>query len=499
MVEDRTRPRVLLVDCDRETDAPLPDRLRREGFHVTCVPCGAPVLAALERAPYDAVLLRPCEPGEKGLNIVARARALQEDAVFILLADDDSLATAVGAIRLGAFDYLPRPARADRVARTVRRALAGRGRRRIPPPPGPGGMVGRSWAMERVKDLVRRVAPTDLSVLVTGETGTGKELVCRAIHELSPRKDRGMVAVSCATVPDHLMEPHLFGHVRGAFTGAVESRRGLFEQCPGGTVLLDEVDTVDLGLQAKLLRVLEARTIHRVGDLREIPVDFRLVASTNVDLAAAVEEERFRADLWYRLNVFPIHVPPLRSRPEDIPLLALHFRDRFAQACDMDPLEFTPCCMDRLCRHSWPGNVRELKHTVERALLISADEGRITCRSVAQLDDDRFTLSWSRALEERWSLARLERSYIESVLERTGGRKGAAAEILGVDRSTLYRKLRSYGPPTGRGAADDGSRPGGGSGNGGPQPPGPPRPVRARPPGSAPGATGEVTPPARPR
>jgi DNA-binding NtrC family response regulator len=237
------------------------------------------------------------------------------------------------------------------------------------------------------------------------------------------------------------MESLLFGHVRGAFTGAVDTRKGLFEHAPGGTILLDEVDTLGYDVQAKLLRVLEERTIRRIGDRHDIPVDFRLISASNKDLREEVDKGNFREDLFFRLSTFPIALPPLRERSDDIPLLAVHFRDRFAAETGMDPLSIHECCMEWLVEYSWPGNVRELKNTIERATLLSMDGSRITCESLKHLREDRASISWTRPLSEAWSLERLEEEYLRAVMKSTGGHKGRAAEHLGIDRRTLYRKL----------------------------------------------------------
>jgi len=240
------------------------------------------------------------------------------------------------------------------------------------------------------------------------------------------------------------MESSFFGHVRGAFTGAVSSRAGLFEEAQGGTVFLDEVECMKVDLQPKLLRVLQERMIQRVGGRHDLPVEFRTVAATNADLEAEVESGSFREDLFYRLNVFPIHVPPLRERPDDIPILATHFRDAFAAETYVDPLPIPDCCMDLMLEYRWPGNVRELRHTIERALLLSAGEPRIMSSAMSHLTGHHADPSWGKALAQDWSLERLQREYAGAVLRKTGGHKRSAARILGIDRRTLYRKLQGW-------------------------------------------------------
>jgi DNA-binding NtrC family response regulator len=401
---------------------------------------------------YDVVVLFACAPGEEGLRLLARARARHNGAEFIVVSDDGRADTAVQAMQLGAQDYLTLPVHEGEILVSMNRALergatnreVARLRRQLRDSTH-GGIVGRSKALEWVFDLIERAAPTSVSVLVTGETGTGKELVARAIHDLSPRRDRAFVPVSCAAVPDQLIESSLFGHVRGAFTGAVGSRAGLFEEASGGTVFLDEVECLRFDLQPKLLRVVQERMIQRVGGRHDVPVEFRLVTATNTDLEEGVKAGSFREDLFYRLNTFPINLPPLRDRPDDIPLLAVHFRDSFAAETYVDPLPIPDCCMDWMLAYRWPGNVRELKHTIERAMLMSAGEPRIKCSTMAHLTGRRASPSWGRQLSQDWTLVRLEREYVEAVLKKTGGNKGEAARILGIDRRTLYRKLKGWG------------------------------------------------------
>jgi len=309
----------------------------------------------------------------------------------------------------------------------------------LPRPVGVGWrerIVGRSPAMERVLELIERVAPLRVPVLIVGETGTGKELVARAIHEASPRARGPFVPVHCAALPEGLLESELFGHTRGSFTGAVATRRGLFEEAAGGTLFLDEISTISPAIQVKLLRVLQDRAVRRVGSNQAIPVDFRLVAATNVELAGEVAAGRFREDLYYRLAVFPIRVPPLRERRSDIPLLARHFLDRFAEENGLEPLEIPPAVLRRMLEYSWPGNVRELENAVERAVVLNAGLRWISFEPPAG-NGPAPPAVLERARQERWDLARLEREYILSVLDEVRGHRGRAARILGIDRRTL--------------------------------------------------------------
>ena len=449
-------PRVLIVDCRGTACEKLADTLREAGFAASGASCGESAFRALETDVFDVVVLFSCADGREGLRTMAGALGRGGSAEFVVVADDLSADTAVYAMKLGAVDYLTQPVGDGEVLAAVVRAVdraassreLARLRRHVQEHTR-GGIVGRSKVMEQVFDLMERAAPTHVTVLVMGETGTGKELVARAIHDLSPRRAQPFVPVSCVAVPEHLMESSLFGHVRGAFTGAVGARAGLFEEARGGTVFLDEIECLRLDLQPKLLRVLQERMIQRVGGRHDVPVDFRLIAATNADLEKAVDDDRFREDLYYRLNAFPIRLPPLRERPEDIPLLATHFRDAFAAETYVEPLPIQSCCMDWLVSYSWPGNVRELKHAIERALLLSAGETRINCSSLLHLTGRSMAPSLERALAEDWPMSRLEQAYAEVVLRKTGGNKGEAARILGMDRRTLYRKLRVWRRPTG--------------------------------------------------
>jgi DNA-binding NtrC family response regulator len=298
--------------------------------------------------------------------------------------------------------------------------------------------------MERLFDLVERVAPTRATVLIVGETGTGKELVARAVHDLSERARKPFVAINCSALPETLLESELFGHTKGSFTGAIANKRGLFEEANGGTLFLDEISTISPAIQVKLLRVLQDRKIQRVGGGMPLTVDFRLIVATNVDLGEEVRAGRFREDLYYRLNVFPLNVPALREREGDIPILANYFRMKFAQENGVEPPSITPETMTRLASYPWPGNVRELENFIERAVIMYAGARTIPFEPPLgeKARSERELLE--RAREEKWDLGRLEREYILDVLESCHGHRGHAAEILGIDRRTLYRKLKEY-------------------------------------------------------
>ncbi|MBI4538262.1 MAG: sigma-54-dependent Fis family transcriptional regulator [Gemmatimonadetes bacterium] len=451
-VKGVVRGRILVVEDEVIVRDLLTNVLAEQGYHVDAVETGEAALRALDSQLYDLVLLDLNLPGGMhGLDVLSAAPAVQTDAQFIVMTAFGSVDTAVEAMKLGAFDYINKPFRTEEllllmdrareelelrreVAQLRRRTSAGVRR----------SIVGKTPAVERVFDLIERVAPTRATVLILGETGTGKELVARAIHELSDRARRPFVAVNCSALPETLLESELFGHMKGSFTGAIQNKRGLFEDAAGGTLFLDEVSTVSAAIQVKLLRVLQERKIQRVGGREPISVDFRLICATNRDLGALVESGEFREDLFYRLNVFPIRVPPLRERREDVPLLANYFRMRFAEENGVEAPEIPPETLSRMVAYEWPGNVRELENFIERAIIMHAGARTIPFEPPQSLRLEPGRDLVTRARDERWDLERVEREYILEVLEQAHWHQGAAAEVLGINRRTLYRKLKRY-------------------------------------------------------
>jgi len=443
--------RILVVEDEDVIRELLEQTLREEGFRVEVVATGEGALKRLEASLFDVVLLDLNLPGMHGLNVLSAAPATQTDAQFIVMTAFGSVDSAVEAMKLGAFDYINKPFRIEELLLTLRRAIEETALRRevaqLRRQVGSGvrqRILGKSPPIERVFDLIERVAPTRANVLVVGETGTGKELVARAIHDVSDRARRPFIPVNCSALPESLLESELFGHVKGAFTGAIQSRRGLFEAAQGGTLFLDEISTVSPAIQVKLLRVLQERRITPVGGSESLPVDFRLVAATNEELEARVADGSFREDLYYRLNVFPIRVPPLRERREDIPILANAFRLRFAEENGLPASEILPDTLSRMMAYSWPGNVRELENAIERALILHSGARSLPFEPSATgaVREERTLLN--RSSHEGWSLDRLEQEYILEVLDAHGWHQGQAAEILGINRRTLYRKLRLY-------------------------------------------------------
>jgi two-component system NtrC family response regulator len=418
--------------------------LPRMGHEVTVCPDGTTAVAALERNSYDCILVDLDMPGYNGIEVIAKARELSPDAEAIVLTGKSSLETAVAALRHGAFDYLTKPCRLveiesvlDRVAR--HRELTNKYRalqKRLERIEGSSELIGRSESMRRVRSLISKVAPTDSTVLVLGETGTGKELVARAVHDQSLRADMSFVPINCGALPENLIESELFGHRKGAFTGAEEHRTGLFEVADGGTLMLDEIGELPKPIQAKLLRFLESGEIRRVGENESFTCDVRVVCATNRNLDTMVVEGEFREDLWFRINTFEIPLPPLRERTEDIPLLARTLAGRFRRNLPAGEEVFTPAALAALSEHCWPGNVRELANVIEHAMIL-CDAGPIGPEHLP----GRFASRRLRGDSAHKTLREIEMQAIHDALDRHHGNKPSAARQLGISLKTLYNKL----------------------------------------------------------
>ena len=455
--EPRLRGTVLIADADDESRREIAQALEQEGQSVLAAATAPEAMGILETETVDAVVtdLRLSDPD--GLAVFRSASARTPPVPVVVVADEGTVQSAVEWMRRGAVDYLVKPLSAQDVQTSVHRALE---RRRMLEGPaetkteeitGFGGLIGTSRAMERIHDQIRRAAPFRSTVLISGESGTGKELVARAIHALSPYSKGPFVAVNCSALPRELVESHLFGHERGAFTGATSSRKGLFEAADGGTLFLDEVGDLALEAQAKLLRTLEDREVTRVGSTRPVSVNVRLLAATNADLGAAVAERRLREDLYYRLNVVSVSLPPLRDRPEDARLLARVFLDRFAQENVLGAQEISEDALACFEAYGWPGNVRELKNVVER-LAIMVDGPVIERRDMPD-DMQRETLGAPVPAQvllpfTGMSLDEIERSVIQRTMEETGRNRTEAAKILGISLRTLQRRLRELDDST---------------------------------------------------
>jgi two-component system response regulator AtoC len=451
-----TTGRLLLVDDDRDLCETLTLGLRRRGYEVTWCASAAEATAALSEEAFDALVTDLNMRGSSGIELCIRAAERWPDVPVVVLTAFGSLETAVQAIRAGAYDFISKPVEMDVLAIAVDRAITTKRLRdevkRLRDEashgaPRPEDLVGESEAMRRVYDLIERIADSEVSVLVTGESGTGKEVVARALHERSCRAKRPFVAINCAAVPEALLESELFGHVRGAFTDAKEARQGLFQNASGGTLFLDEIGEMPLTLQPKLLRALQERSVRPVGGTHETPFDVRVVAATNRDLEDDIEQRRFREDLYFRINVVQLPLPPLRARGADVLLLAQHFLSRFASRAGKSVVGISAAAAERLVAYAWPGNVRELQNCLERAVALTRydhvaiddlpEKIREYRRShVIVTSDDPSELVPMEVVESR---------YIARVMEAVQGNKTAAARILGYDRKRLYRKLEKLG------------------------------------------------------
>ena len=446
---------ILIVDDEPGVRSALVGVLSDEGYEVEAVDSGEACLDRLARGTVDVVVLDVWLPGMDGLSTLARMRERQIDTQVVVISGHGNIESAVRAIKMGAFDFVEKPLSLEKTVLVVRNALRQRRleaenralRARVDRP---HVMVGDSYAMQQLREQVEMAAPTNGRVLIMGENGTGKELVARTIHEHSRRRTGPFVEVNCAAIPEELIESELFGHVKGAFTGAVADRRGKFELAHGGTIFLDEIGDMSLKAQAKVLRVLQEQTMEAVGGVQRIRVDARVVAATNKDLPSEIRAGRFREDLYFRLNVIPIFVPPLRDRQEDIPLLANHFMAMLAQEYGRRPKIFEPDALVRLQRYAWPGNVRELRNLVERLIIMVAGE-RIRAGDLSFLDAglgapvpaQQAAPDDVRPLHE--ARDSFERDYILRVLAAQQGNISRTADVLGVERSNLYRKMRSFG------------------------------------------------------
>ncbi|HLK99576.1 MAG TPA: sigma-54 dependent transcriptional regulator [Myxococcaceae bacterium] len=454
--------RILIVEDELEMRVMLQKGLARRGFEPSAHLTAEEVLTRLSTEDYDAVLTDLQMPGMNGLALCERIGLNRPDIPVVVVTAFGSLETAVAAMRAGAYDFITKPVDLDALAFVLERAVQHRALRqevrRLRQELGQRAvareLIGESPALKQAYALIDRVAEVDTTVLITGESGTGKEVAARALHSRSRRKEGPFVAINCAAMPEQLLESELFGHVKGAFTDARAARTGLFVQANGGTLLLDEVGELPLGLQPKLLRALQERKARPVGGNEEVEFDVRIIAATNRDLELAVEEGRFREDLYYRLNVINIELPPLRARGNDVLVLCQHFIEQFAARTGKRVVGLSPAVAQRLMSYAWPGNVRELQNCMERAVALTSFE-QLT---VEDLPERLRNYSTPRVVPEVTDMSDLvtleevERRYIHRVLESVGGSRTLAARILGVDRKTLYRKLerrvRADEPPS---------------------------------------------------
>jgi two-component system response regulator HydG len=439
-----TAARILIIEDDREMLALLKRHLEAQGFSVTTVAGGPEGVEAAERDEYDVALTDLMMDGVDGMAVLAASRRHRPDARVLLMTAFGSLESAIEAMRQGAYDYLTKPFKLGEVTLAVNRALEDRRLRRenerlraeVEQEQGIGRILGESAAIRSVIEQLRTVADSDAPVLLLGESGTGKELAAHALHWGSSRRAESFVAINCGAIPENLLEAELFGHEKGAFTGADRKRQGLFVAAHRGTLFLDEVAELPAALQVKLLRAAQERAVRPVGGTALVPAEVRLISASNRDVAALVQEGHFREDLYYRLAVVPIRLPALRERPQDIALLATHFLERATRRQGKPPARFADDAREWMAAHRWPGNVRELENVIERAVVLA--KGPLITR-----DDLGIEFSLTAGLPSlRPTLDELEQQYIQRVLQETGGDKGAAARILGVSVRTLQRRAR---------------------------------------------------------
>ena len=439
--------KILIVDDELSVRQSLHEWFLEDGFAVETAEDGAEALHKMDGGPYDIILLDLKMPGMDGITVQKRIREVDKDACVIILTAYASVETAVEALKLGAFDYVTKPIDPDDLSHLVRNALRQRElseenlrlRQKVKEMAAATPIIGESPKMQRVFELIRTVAETDSSVVVRGESGTGKELIARAIHVQSGRRFFPIVTVNAGSIPETLLESELFGHEKGAFTGAQYRRKGKIELAHGGTLFLDEIGDVTPKMQIDLLRVLETKRFTRLGGNQEILSDFRLVCATHKDLEDLVRNGVFREDLYYRINVFTIDVPPLRERHGDILLLARHFVATYARAMGKSVRTLSPAAEEVLTSYGWPGNVRELENAIERAMVVGHGD------TIEAEDLPMRMPEQGGASSDDRSLAALERLHIERTLEELDGNVTQTAKVLGIDRATLYNKLKRYG------------------------------------------------------
>jgi DNA-binding NtrC family response regulator len=450
MTSDATSS-VMVVDDEPGIRTALRANFLRHGWRVDTASCVREAVRNLEGKEFDLVVTDMRLPDGTGLEVMRSARQSSPGTAVILLTAYGSVPDAVSAMRDGALDYLTKPISFDQLQATAAQVMH---QERLMPEDDPaptGDIVGRAPALLRAIQRARAAASTGADVLVEAESGTGKELLARFIHESSDRSRKPFVAVNCAAVPESLLESELFGHGKGAFTGAVAAKPGKFELADGGTILLDEIGEMPLHLQPKLLRALQEREFERLGEGRSVHVDIRVIATTNVSLSAMVERGQFRADLYYRLNVIPLSLPPLRERREDIPILARHFAEKYAAQSQSKPPRLHPEFLERLQSHSWPGNVRELGNFMRRVLTLSGTN---------EIDASCFEMEFQGATRPHVvspmpmaaatagiPIRQVERQHLENTLALTDGNRTHAAEMLGISLRTLRNKIREYGLP----------------------------------------------------
>lgn len=441
--------RILVVDDDLEMCEMLSDVFKEEGFYVTTTGDSLDALKMVEREEFDVLITDLKMKGLKGLDLLERVNKLAPMTSVIIITAFGTIESAIKAMKMGAYDYITKPFQMDEVVLTVRKALENRLlkkevirlRKEVESRYDFHQLIGKSPSMQKIYDLIERISDSPSNVLITGESGTGKELVAKAIHYNGVRKEGPFVAINCAAIPETLLESELFGYKKGAFTDAKSDKKGLIFEASEGTLFLDEITEMPLTLQSKLLRVIEERELRPLGDTNSYPIDVRIISTSNQDIPYLIKQGRFREDLYYRLKVIDIEMPPLRDRNEDIPLLVQHFVNKFCKELKKNVSGVSEEALRIFLNHSWPGNVRELENVIQRAITLCQHEEILPEDLPPTLLQKEEESLFEKAIKKRFTLDQLEKEYIKRVLIETGGNKSKAAEILGLDRKTIYRKL----------------------------------------------------------
>ncbi len=441
--------KILVIDDEKSIRESLRGVLEDEGFEVKEADSGESALQLIKKERFDAILLDVWLPGIDGIDVLTKIKEKEDSSPVIMISGHANIETAVKATKIGAYDFLEKPLSSDRVLLTIKNALKQKKleeenvilkekikeRYRL---------IGESRAIKEIQKLIEDIAPTNGRVLITGENGTGKELVARLIHEKSLRRNKRFAEINCAAIPDELIESELFGYVKGAFTNALKDKKGKFFLADGGTLFLDEIGDMSLKTQAKVLRVIEEQKFEPLGSTESISIDTRIITATNKDLEIEIQKGRFREDLYFRINVIPIHVPPLRERKEDIPLLAKHFLEEFAEEYGKKPKEFTDDAIEKVMRYSWPGNVRELRNLIERLVIITKED-KITSRDIPALVEGKRIADTFLDLPYTEAKEAFEKTLILKHLQDNNWNIVKTAQSLGLERTTLYKKMKSLG------------------------------------------------------
>lgn len=444
------KEKILIVDDDLEMCAFLSDLLQGEGFSVTTTGDSLEASKILKKEEFDILITDLRMKGLKGLDLLGEAKKIVPLTPVIIITAFGTIASAIQAMKLGAYDYITKPFQTDELILTVTKALENRFLKReivrlkkeVESRYQFHQLIGKSLPMQRIYDLIGRVSDTSSNVLITGESGTGKELVAKAIHYNGLRKEGPLIAVNCAAIPETLLESELFGYKKGAFTDAKSDKKGLIFEAHGGTLFLDEITEMPYTLQAKLLRVIEEKEVRPLGDTGSYPIDARIISASNRDMKLLIQQGRFREDLYYRLKVIDIELPPLRERKEDIPLLIQNFINRIGKEMKKEISGVAEEALKILLNYSWPGNIRELENVIQRAITLSQHETILPEDLPSSMTHDGDENLIEKGLREQYTIDRLEKEYILKILREVGGNKSKAAEILGLDRKTLYRKLQ---------------------------------------------------------